>query len=234
MSAWRIGHRGACGHAPENTLASFKKALEIGVDGFEFDIQLSKDGVPVIIHDATLERTTNGTGLVSDHTLAQLQTLDAGGGERILSLRDLLEFMSAQPNKTCRLFVELKAEESVPPVVELLSEYVNKRGWIWDRFLLCSFNHHQMFHARKLNPNIQTAALLVAIPMTLAALAVEAGACAVNPALDHTNQAFVDDAHTRGLKVLVWTVNKPEAIARARALGVDGIISDFPERLCID
>jgi glycerophosphoryl diester phosphodiesterase len=78
----RIGHRGACGHAPENTIASMQKALSLGVWGFEFDIQLSKDGVPVVIHDATLERTTNGKGLVAAYTAAELKNFDAGGGEK--------------------------------------------------------------------------------------------------------------------------------------------------------
>src|ERR1700730_9477951 len=100
---WKIGHRGACGHAPENTLASMKKALDFGVHGFEFDIQMSKDGEPVVIHDDTLERTTNGKGLVSDFTLKELQQFDAGNGERIPSLRDVLDMV----DKRCRLFIEL-------------------------------------------------------------------------------------------------------------------------------
>jgi glycerophosphoryl diester phosphodiesterase len=231
MTALRIGHRGACGHAPENTLASMRKALEFGVDGFEFDIQLSKDGIPVVIHDSTLERTTNGKGLVSDHTLAELQQFDAGGGERIPSLRDVLDFMDAQQATTCRLLVELKAENSAEPVIAILREYVQQRGWSWSRFLLCSFNHHQMLRARELEPALDTAALLVCIPISLAQLATEANCTYINPPLDHVNDALLRDARARGLKVMLWTVNKPDAIARAKALGVDGIISDFPDRL---
>src|SRR5271170_4029312 len=109
---WKIGHRGACGHAPENTLASMKKALAFGVHGFEFDIQMSKDGEPVVIHDDTLDRTTNGTGAVNAHTLAQLQTLDAGAGETIPTLRDVLDMV----DRRCMLFVELKSEFATAPV----------------------------------------------------------------------------------------------------------------------
>src|SRR5271154_1852254 len=109
---WKIGHRGACGHAPENTLSSMKKALSFGVHGFEFDIQMSKDGEPVVIHDDTVDRTTNGSGLVSGYTLRELQMLAIQGGERIPSLRNVLDVV----DKRCRLFIELKAENATKPV----------------------------------------------------------------------------------------------------------------------
>ncbi len=226
-SYWRIGHRGACGHAPENTLASIRKALELGVHGFEFDIQLSKDGEPVVIHDDTLERTTNGSGKVSDHTLEALQKLDAGGGEPIPSLRDVLELV----DKRCRLFIELKAPDAAAPVAEMLSHYVENVGWTWEQLYVVSFDHLQIAAMRAMLPEIRTGALLVGIPVSLAAIATEAGAWAINPCIHHISQALVDDAHHRGLKVLTWTANKPEHIAKAKSLGVDGIFSDFPERL---
>ena len=224
---WRIGHRGACGHAPENTLASMRKALELGVHGFEFDIQLSKDGQPVVIHDETLERTTDGKGLVQDFTLAELQELDAGDGEKIPSLRNVIDMV----DKRCRLFIELKAEDSTKPVADLLAHCVQQLGWSYEQFFVCSFDHLQIAHIRALNPDIRTCALLVGIPVSLAAIAAEAGAWALNPAILHTSQALVDDAHKRGLKVMGWTANSPAHIARGRALKLDGIISDFPDRI---
>lgn len=224
---WRVGHRGACGYAPENTLASVRKALEIGVHGFEFDIQLSADGVPMVIHDETLERTTNGAGAVRDFTLKELQGLDAGNGEKIPSLMDIINLV----DKRCRLFIELKDENSAKPVVDILDYSVKNLGWSYEQFFVCSFNHLQIAETRALTPEIHTLALFVGIPVSLSLVAAEAGAWAISTAIDHTNQALVDDAHKRGLKSLVWTANTPAQIARAKSLKVDGIISDFPDRI---
>lgn len=227
MSLWRIGHRGACGHAPENTLASMRKALEIGVDGFEFDIQMSKDSIPVVIHDDTLERTTNGKGKVSDFSLKELQKLDAGNHEKIPSLQDVIDMA----DKRTRLFIELKAEDATKPVTDIVTNAVKHGGWDYEQFFICSFNHQQIALSRKLLPEVRTCAVLVGIPVTLAEIAVSAGAWALSSAIHHTNRALVDDARTRGLKVMVWTADKPEEIEKARALKVDGIISNFPDRL---
>lgn len=223
----KIGHRGACGHAPENTLASMRKAIELGCDGFEFDIQLSKDGIPVVIHDDTLERTTNGKGLVSDFTLAELRELNAGNGEKIPSLSDVITMV----DKRTKLFIELKAENSVGPVADIIIHSVKHLSWSYEQFFVCSFNHQQIKEIHSYIAEIRTCALMVGIPVSLAQIAVEAGAWSLNPAIYHTNQALVDDAHARGLKILVWTANKADEIARARALGVDGIFSNFPDRL---
>jgi len=224
---WKIGHRGACGFEPENTLRSMKKALELGVHGFEFDIQLSKDNAPVVIHDETLERTTNGKGLVSDFTLQELQLLDAGKGEKIPSLRNVFDLV----DKRCRLFIELKAEGSTLAVASVIKDYVSHFGWSYEQLFVCAFDHRQIAAIRTIDPQIRTCALIAGIPVSLAQIAVEAGAWAINPNVHHINQALVDDAHKRGLKVITWTGNHAHDIARMKELGVDGIISDYPDRL---
>jgi glycerophosphoryl diester phosphodiesterase len=223
----RIGHRGACGYAPENTLAAMRKALELGVDGFEFDIQLSKDGIPVVIHDDTLERTTNGFGLVCDYTLQELQKLDAGNGEKIPSLLDVIDMVGGR----CRLFIELKAENSVLPVAKILTHSVQNLGWSYAQFVVMAFNHPQIVEMRKIIPEINTCALLAGIPVSYAAIAQEAGAWSLNPCIHHINQELVDDAHARGLKILVWTCDSEQEIANAKSLKVDGIFSNFPDRI---
>jgi glycerophosphoryl diester phosphodiesterase len=224
---WKIGHRGAAGLAPENTLASMKEALSLGVHGFEFDIQMSKDGEPVVIHDETLDRTTNGKGLVSQFTLSELQQLDAGKGERIPSLRNVLDLV----DKRCRLFIELKADNATQAVADILSHYVSSLGWSYEQLFIISFNHPQLVDIRNINPEFRTGINLVGIPVSLAAIAQEAGAWSINPAIGHTNQKLVDDAHRRKLKVFTWTANDPLHIAKAKSLGVDGIVSDYPDRL---
>ncbi len=224
---WRVGHRGACGYAPENTLKSMRKALEIGVHGFEFDIQMSADNEPVVMHDDTLDRTTNGKGLVSGYTVEELKRFDAGEGERIPTLRDVIDLV----DKRCRLFIELKAEEATYSVADIIENSVKNLGWNYEQFFVCSFNHLQIAHIRAINPNIRTCALFVGIPINLAQLALDAGAWSINPSIHHINQSLVDDAHIRGLKVLVWTANNAEEISKARKLGVDGIISNFPDKV---
>lgn len=228
---WRIGHRGACGYAPENTLASIRKALEMGVHGFEFDIQMSRDGHPVVIHDDTLERTTNGLGLVLDHTLEQLQQLEAGDkqhpGERIPTLTQVLDLV----DKRCRLFIELKSDLATEPVVRILRHYIKHMGWHYEQLFVCSFDHLQLTTVRTLEPSLRTCALIAGIPVSLAAIASEAHAWALNPCIHHINQGMVDDAHRRGLRVITWTADHPADIAKARSLGVDGIISNYPDRI---
>lgn len=222
----KIGHRGACGHAPENTLLSMQKALDFGVDGIEFDIQLSKDGEPMVIHDDTLERTTNGKGAVSDYTYKELQKFDAGKGEKIPHLRDIFELV----NKRCQLFIETKAENAEGAVAQLITEYVQK-GWGYEQIEVISFNHPQLVRIRNLNPRIRTGATLIGIPITLAAIAEEAGCISINPGIQYVNEAIVSDAHRRGLKVYCWTANSPRHIAKAKHLKIDGIFSDYPERV---
>ncbi len=204
-----------------------KKALELGVHGFEFDIQMSKDGEPMVIHDDTLDRTTNGKGAVADYSWKELQQFDAGGGEKIPNLRNVLDLV----DKRCRLFIELKAESATAPVADILKYYVEQMGWTYEQLYVCAFDHFQIAAAKKFNPDLRTSALIAGIPVTLAAIAQEAGAWSINPNINHIHKALVDDAHRRGLKVLTWTANTPAQIAKAKSLNVDGIFSDFPERI---
>jgi glycerophosphoryl diester phosphodiesterase len=223
----RVGHRGAAGHAPENTLASFRKALEIGVDGVECDIHVCKSGEAVVIHDATLERTTSGKGKVSDFTLKELKTLDAGKGEQIPTLEELLKFI----DKRVTLYIELKEDEAVDPVAKIIAHHAENEGWGYEKLPVLSFDHRQLVRIRQINTRILTGATLVGIPLDYAACAARAGAWSVNPCIEYVDGDFVADARSRGLKTLVWTVNKPEQIAKARALGADALVSDFPDRL---
>lgn len=224
---WKFGHRGACGYAPENTMASMYKAMELAVDGFEFDIQLSKDGVPIVIHDNTLERTTNGTGKVSDFTLKELQELDAGNGEKIPSLEEVVNLFG----KKTKLFIELKAEDSVKPVLEVLKNSVENSGFSYEQFFICSFNHFHITEVIKKIPAIRCCALFVGIPVTLAQIAKDAGAWAISTAIHHTNRKLVLDAHDKGLKSMLWTANTKEEIALAHSLKADGIFSNYPDRI---
>ena len=219
-----IGHRGARGHEPENTLRGVRRALALGAHGIEIDVRWV-DGELVVIHDATLDRTTNGRGLVARKTFAQLRALDAGLGERIPTLREVFETVE----RRAFINIELKGRRTAGPVQALIAEFVEQRGWRHGDFLVSSFYRTELRAIH--DPHIPIG-LLLARPSRLYALSarrVRAGA--VNPALRFVTQRFVEDAHRRGLKVFVYTVNEPGDLARMRAFGVDGVFTDFPERV---
>ncbi|MFO1487118.1 MAG: glycerophosphodiester phosphodiesterase family protein [Verrucomicrobiota bacterium] len=221
-----FGHRGARGHEPENTLRSIRKALELGADGIEVDVHLA-DGELMVIHDRTLGRTTNGRGFVSRKTFAQLRALDAGRGEQIPTLAEVFDTVKHR----AVINVELKGPRTAAPVVKLIERYVGELGWRYDEFLVSSFDHKQLSAARKLQPKIRLGALIEKVPRGLAAFAERLGAWSVNPAKEIVTPALVADAHERGLKVFVFTVNEPQDLARMATLGVDGVFCDYPERV---
>lgn len=221
-----FGHRGAAGHEPENTLRSIRRALELGADGIEVDAYFV-DGELVVIHDATLQRTTNGRGRVADHSFAQLRALDAGLGEQIPTLTEVFDTVAHR----AVINVELKGPRTAAPVAMLVSDYVQHRGWRWEEFLVSSFDHEQLKTAKQLVPALRIGALINRVPRGLAAFAERLGAWSVNPHRLCVSPALVADAHQRGLKVFVFTVNEPKDLARMKAMGVDGVFSDFPERV---
>jgi glycerophosphoryl diester phosphodiesterase len=221
-----FGHRGAAGHEPENTLRSVRKALELGANGIEVDVHLA-GGHLVVIHDDTLDRTTNGNGAVAKKSFDYLRSLDAGRGECIPTLEEVFETV----NRQAVINVELKGQGTAAPVVRLIDRYVQERGWRYEDFLVSAFDHAQIQMAKKLRQEIRTGALIDKVPPGLAAFAEQLGARSVHPGKRCVTQELVADAHRRGLKVFVFTINQPAEIAAMAALGVDGVFTDFPERV---
>lgn len=220
-----IGHRGAMGHAPENTLRSIHKALELGVLCMELDVYYV-DGRIVVFHDDRLERTTDGTGYICEKSFAYLRSLDAGEGQQIPTLEEVCDVIDSQ---VC-LNIELKGAETAAPVARLITKLVDD-GWDKEKFLVSSFHHQALLEMKRLYPDIKLGALIRGIPVDGAKFAEDLGAFSVHPALDFVNQQFVDDAHARGLKVFVYGVDHPEDIAKMQLLGVDGVFTGFPERV---
>lgn len=221
----KIGHRGAAGYVPENTLSSFQKAISLGVDMIEFDVRLSKDKQLVIIHDATVDRTTNGQGKVRNLTLEELKKLDAGGGEKIPTLPEVLALFK---NK-CQFNIELKVKNIAKPVVDL----IQKENLV-NRVLISSSDSTEILEVKKLNSQISTAILINFRPsffQTLFILAQKNRAQAVNLKAEITQAKDIKFLKRKGLKVIIWTVDDPIQIKRFKKLGVDGIISNFPDRL---
>lgn len=226
-------HRGASAHAPENTIAAFGRAVEAGADGIEFDVQLSSDGHPVVIHDETLGRTTNGEGWVKDHTLAQLQALDASGGRegfagvRIPSLEEVLELIAASG---LRANIELKnSEVSYPGMEEAVLAAVIAAG-LAERTVYSSFSHESVRRLAGLAP-IAEVGLIYSRPLVRPLrTAVSLGASAVHP--DRRlipGASWVGRAHRRRLQVRAWVANSPRSIRKLIDQGVDGLFTDDPQ-----
>lgn len=218
----RIGHRGAAGHAPENTLASVRKAIEFGVDLVEVDVRRSRDGHLVLMHDETVDRTTNGKGKVATRSLADLQALDAGKGERIPTLEELLELAEGR--------VGLMLEIKEAGIADLTVKLVRKTGFT-GTVVYASFLHKELPAVRKADSEAATLALFGRRPKDPVAAAARVGVSHVGLRFTTATAQRVSALHRAGLQVFVYTVNEPRDIQAMRRLGVDGIISDFPDRL---
>lgn len=223
----KIGHRGAMGYAPENTLLSFRKAIEPGVDMVELDVHVCKTGELVVIHDETVDRTTDGHGYVAEMTLQELQMLNAGDGERVPTLCEVLDFI----NRRVQVNIELKGKDTAQPACKVIQEYVRDRQWQNDDFLVSSFDYDELRVCRTLLSTIPLGLLISEQVFNYAEIAEKLGAKAVVPEYYLVNEKYVKDAHERGLQIMVWTVNEKNDIERMKRIGVDGIISNYPDRV---
>ncbi|MHA1733419.1 MAG: glycerophosphodiester phosphodiesterase [Promethearchaeota archaeon] len=230
-----IAHRGANAEAPENTFKSFELAVEAGADFIEFDVHFSRDGELVVIHDAKVDRTTDGTGKVNDLTLAELRELDAGGGERIPTLGEVADRFG---KKVC-LQVEIKDSGVAKPLVELLKERD-----LLKRVLVSSFKHEELREVKRLEPEIETALLEPSgigwatqwittkiRPTLLPKKAVTAGATVTHPFNLVVTERMIRSAKALGVRVHPWTVDDPNRMKRFVRWGVNGLITNDPRTL---
>lgn len=216
-----VGHRGASGHAPENTLASFALAVEMGADLVECDVHLSADGVPVVIHDETLDRTTAGAGLVQAHTARQLAALG------VPTLDELLTWAASRVPVSIEIkHGPLYYDGLVERTVDLVRAHAMP-----DRAFVISFDHFALRRVKELEPTIACGALFGARPVDGPAIARACRADALLPHWAFATRDVVDQAHAAGLAVSVWTCNDDVSIGAALAAGVDGIATDYPDRV---
>lgn len=221
-----IGHRGASGHAPENTRLAMDTAVRLGAQWVEFDVQRHGDTL-LVFHDDRVDRTTDGHGRLLELSLETIRQLDAGRGETIPTLQEMLDHI----DRRVGVNIELKSfGGTAAAVASVLREYVDQRGWAPDQFLVSSFHLRELREFRRLAPTIPTAVLLCGVPLDLAACATEIGAVAINLAADFVDAELVADARSRGLKVYVYTVNYQDDIEQLRGFGIDGVFTDYPER----
>lgn len=228
----RVGHRGAKGHAPENTLASFKLAAEMGVDAVETDVHLSKDGEIVLIHDHTVDRTTDGHGFVKDMTLAELKSLDAGrwfdpkfAGERILTLPELLAWAKGRVG----VALEIKNGPIYYPGIAAKTIGLLRDFDMLQQAILLSFDHVVLREAKMIGPEVATGILYVARLVDPIAAARAAGADSLNPNWSFITPDLVESAHAAGLAVSPWCPNDLDTIRLLDQLGVDSLGTDYPD-----
>ena len=218
-SVLRIGHRGAKGYIPENTLPSFQHAMDLGCDYVELDVYSVGEEL-LVIHDKHVDRTTNGHGLIEELTLNYLRSLDAGNGAKIPTLTEVLDLVGGK----CGINVELKGQDTALLVCDLLANYT----WSEEKVLLSSFDHEEL---AKTDPKYRRGALFEKLVPDRWQQAQDLAAWSMNFSLNDVTTELVDEAHQRGYKVLVYTVNKIDDIKRMLDCGVDGIFSDYPDRV---
>jgi glycerophosphoryl diester phosphodiesterase len=237
-----IGHRGASGHAPEHTIPSYDRALEIGVDYIEQDLQMTREGTLVVMHDPTLDRTTSGSGLVIEQSLEEIKQLDAGSwfapafaGTKVPTLRDLFE----RYGTTANYYIETKNPEEAPGMEEallaMIEEFGLREGAIerW-QVLIQSFSRESLLKIRRLDPKLPVIQLIekeydsAAIRTQLDT--IRSYAVGIGPSRVSVDAALVEAVHAQGLVIHPYTVNDPLEMARMIALDVDGIFTDFPDR----
>ncbi len=229
-----FAHRGACRAAPENTLAAFRAALDVGADGVELDVHLSSDGVPVVIHNAKVDATTDGTGWVSDLTLAQLKQLDAGShfdvrfaGERIPTLEEVLVGVGGR----LLVNIELKDQDNRAEHLESSVVEVVQRVGMPARVWFSSFKPHALMQARQHAPDIPCALLYGPLGWAGRLLLPLTPHEALHPHLSMVSEASVRRAHERGLRVAAWTVDRMDLARTFADWGVDVLITNEPETL---
>ncbi|MFV0505168.1 MAG: glycerophosphodiester phosphodiesterase [Bacteroidales bacterium] len=222
-----IGHRGASGHAMENSLPAIQKAIDLVADALEIDVYRVSDGTLVVFHDKKLDRITNGTGSVEALDKKALDTVLLDGGLRIPTLEQVLDLI----DKKAKLNIELKGANTATPVDSVIGEYISRKGWENDDFIISSFKWDELEKMRMLNPDIPIGILTSKDIDKALAEAKKLGAVAIHPRFKDLNAETTKRIQSEGYKVYTWTPNEPSDIERAKSMGVDGIITDYPDRV---
>jgi glycerophosphoryl diester phosphodiesterase len=215
------------GYETENTLASVEKAIELGVDMVEIDVfQISSDEI-VVFHDERVDRLSNSAGLIKEYNIFDLKQLTLDGGHPIPMLQEVLRLI----NGRTALNIELKDTKIAEKIHQIVSVYSQKPEWSEDQFIISSFDWDELRDYRKYSPQGRIAVLTEGDPLEALDVARELKAEAINPHFSQLNAGNVAKLHDAGFKVYTWTVNDPADFQRLKAMGVDGVFSDYPDRM---
>jgi glycerophosphoryl diester phosphodiesterase len=233
----KIGHRGACGYEPENTLLSFKKALELGVEMIEFDVHRLKSGEIVVFHDDKLDRTTNGKGYISDKTFDEIRILDAGKGKKIPTLEEVLDLV----DRKAKVNIELKGKNTGKTTAETINNFIEIKGWRREDFLVSSSLRSELQDFIRMNTGVKIGivvnhtsvgilGLILRIPFGFQKFASQVNASFISFSRWFLKKRYVAEAHKKGQKVFVFTINRRNDADRAKSFGVDGIFTNYPDK----
>lgn len=215
------------GHETENTLASIQKALDLNVDMIEIDVFKITSGEIVVFHDEKIDRLTNGSGDIESLDLESLKNLTVEGNHKIPLLSEVLDVI----NHKVPLNIELKGAGTSEGVIDIINSYMENKGWTLDDFLISSFNWEELKNMRLINKNIKIAVLTESNPLDAIVIAKDLKAVAVNPNYLSLTKENISEIKSQGFKIFTWTVNDAEQISKLRELGVDGIFTNYPERV---
>lgn len=222
-----IAHRGNSAIAPENTLLAVEKALAVAVDGIEIDIQQVDDKL-LVFHDRWLHRTTNGKGLLADHSVERLMTLDAGEGQHIPTLIEVLDLVGGR----CRLNIEIKSIKDVELLIEALDYAQEQCQFSSQQLIISSFSHHVLKQVKGLRPHTLIGALTASCPIEMCNFAQQLKAYSVHLNMESVTEELIKDGKARGLQVYVYTVDEVEDKFLLESWGADGIFTNVPARFC--
>lgn len=227
----KIGHRGAAGYETENSLRSFAKAIELKVDVIELDVQVCKSGEPVVFHYKILDKITNGSGKISKKSLNEIKRWKLANGEKIPTLEEALDLI----DKRVALNIELKGKKSAKPVHKVIARYIKEKKWPKDFFYISSFNRKEIKDFRKIDAGFKIGYLVSGKRLGMYFgkynFAKKNQLYSLNVYYKKINKKLVFKVHQKGLKVFAWPVNEKKDIEKMKNLNVDGIISDFPDRI---
>ncbi|MBI4226398.1 hypothetical protein HY612_04780 [Candidatus Roizmanbacteria bacterium] len=231
MNQYIVGHRGAMGLVPENTLKAFKIGCESNIQVVECDIHLSKDKKIVVIHDNTLNRTTNGHGWVKDFTSSELKQLNAGDKEKIPSLKEVVDLVFAYKKK---LIIEIKGEswEVVEETTNELNKFISQTSSIIPNIIIHSFWLEAVKKVKQMHPNVLTAIIMMVglSSVKFIELIESAGANGASIAYDYISPSLINLAKTKKLFLDAWVLDYDETFNRMKTMGVNGLITNYPGR----
>ena len=221
-----IGHRGASGYAPENTLEAFELAIRQGVSMIELDVHRCATGELVVIHDDRVDRTTDGNGLVAEMTLEELKKLNAGNGNQVPTLEEVFEAVA----RRVKINIEIKGQQVASRLANMLSKYMFEKEWNPNYFIVSSFDHAQLKQFHALLPRIRTGILFESFPLDYQRLLQEIKPFSIHIPANICTIDWVHTIHKAGLEAWVYTVNEPLIFEKLQAMGVDAVFTNYPDR----
>ena len=224
-----IGHRGACGHVTENTLVSFSKAIDLGVDMIEFDVRLTRDNHVVVFHDRKTKRMTGKRGSVRSKNLVELAEHKLSDNSSIPTLISALDSV----NRRVPVNIEIKDGGMTDKVAQIVNHYIVDFGWPADKFNISSFRHKELVKFKKYIPAVPISILFHRVPKDVGEYVQKFGVYSVNLWKNHATREVVDDikVRDRNVKVFIYTINEQDELNKMIDLGVDGVFSDYPDRI---